>query len=260
MLRKKPNIIRLMIGNGINVFELEPRIMIMCVETEEYDLMSELIALKVPVHTQDFRCIYQLTEADKLDLLKNIINTYVFPDVTSIIGKICTIAVMNGHVNILEYFCPKEGFDGAPDIIYTYFINGIKYGGHLPVIKYFIENGICIAQENYQAVRIAVECQRGNIIKYFCEKDENVINILTSEEKEKFGLIKLPVENKYLGTNVNCNIYYNNINDSDKYYECEKNLHHYSENTWNQWIKNKTNWLCPHCFCQVKRIVYVNKL
>src|SRR5271154_6566290 len=128
MLYKRADIIRLIMKYHANIFELEPNVMIMCAESHQFQLMSEMIDEQIPIHIQEYRCVYYLAKIGQLDLLEKIMTTYQFPNITTIIGKICVIAIMNGCINILAYFCPREVFHGAYDIFFTYFINGIIYG------------------------------------------------------------------------------------------------------------------------------------
>jgi hypothetical protein len=342
MFHRKPNIIRMLMKRDINIFNLEPRVMIMCAETindsqanrrefipqgetindsqanrrefipqgetindsqanrrefipqgetindspvepinnppvepinnpsvehlndPQAKLMYEMIEHKIPVYIEQYRCIYRLAAINQLFLLKTIMSRYNFPNFHEIIQKINIVAIQYGNVNILEYFCPQKSFEGAPDIAFCYFINSIKYGPtdtkkHLPTIKYFISGGVSIKQKNYLAVSVAIEFGKTYLLKYFNELDENVSNILTSEQKEKYGLIELDVVNKYIDTVTSCNILYSDIVEGNRYFKCNNNLHYFHEEAWNQWIENKPNWSCPCCFSPVDKIVYVNK-
>ncbi|XWV24693.1 ankyrin repeat protein [Tupanvirus deep ocean] len=260
MLYKKPKVIRLMIELDIDIFKIEPRVMIMCVETEQDELLRELISKKIPIYTQEFRCLYQLAAQGKLDLIKEIMKNYRFPSIPEIVSKICIQAIQNNHVAILKYFIPPQSFHGAPDQMFCFFINSIQYGGHLDVIKFFIENGISIRQDNYKAVHQALKFERAQIIKYFHEIDHSVDQILTEEQKQKYMLDKIILVKQYIGIGKSCNINYDDINVDDHYYQCESKIHHYKEEAWSQWCKIKSNWICPCCFAPVKRILYVNNL
>ncbi|XWV25936.1 ankyrin repeat protein [Tupanvirus soda lake] len=258
MLHKKPKIIKLMMELDIDLFKIEPRIMIMCVETEQDELLSELISKKVPIYTQEFRCLYQLAAQGKLDLVKEIMKNYKFPSIPEIVSKICIQAIQNNHVAILKYFMPRDSFRGAPDQMFCFFVNSIQYGGHLDIVKFFIENGINIRQDNYKAVRVALNFDRAQIIKYFYEIDTTIESILNEEQKQKYYLDKIIMVKQYIGVGKSCNINYDDISMDDHYYQCESKTHHYKQEAWSQWCKLRSNWICPCCFAPVKRILYVN--
>lgn len=259
MLYSKPSAIRLLIKHNINIFSIETRIMIMCVETDQDELMEELIRLNIPIDTQNYRCLYQLAANGKLDLIQKILKNYCFPNVSEIIAKICIQAIYNNHVNILEYFFPQTAFTGAPDQMFFYFIKSIEYGGHLSVIKFFIRMGINIKQNDYTAVYLAIKFNRPEIIKYFSEINNDVINLLTDDEKQQFGLMKIITINRLIDSDTICNITYDKILEGESYYECTKKLHHFSQNPWDEWMKKTAKWSCPHCCSPVRTILYINK-
>lgn len=193
ILNKKFHNIELLLKHNIDIISLEPNIMIMCVETlskeneinSESDdlemLINKLIESHAPIDIENFRCVFQLAAIGKLDLLKKIISSYSFENVAVIVGRICAQAIIHGHRNILEYFYPQSEFNGAPDIIFTYFIMGIQYGAHLPIIKFFVEGGMSLRQEDYRAVRVAMQYERIEIIKYFYEIDKSIVDFLQRE-------------------------------------------------------------------------------
>lgn len=270
IIDKKTKVIQLMMKQNIDLFQIEPNIMSMCVASGLDDLLKEMIAIKIPIFSNQYRCVYQLASVGKLDLLKLIMKTYYFPNLPEIVYKICIEAVINNHVNIIEYFLPEEAFEGAPDQMYSFFLNSIEYGGHLPIIKYFIEGPqerqtssyiskcINICQQNYQPIYHAIKFDRCEIIKYFCDIDPEVINLLTTEQKEKYNLFTFEVINQFIGTGIICNITYDEILPNHRYYECTPQRHHFSESIWKEWTKDKVEWKCPLCFTKVKKIIYVN--
>lgn len=259
MLERKSDVIRLLMNASVDLFSIEPRIMIMCATQGLDDLFLEMVEKKVPIYTENYRCLYYLAEKGKLDLLKVIMQNYTFPSIAEIAGKITVQAIIHNQVPILKHFCPLEGFTGAPDIVFTFFKKAIEHGGHLSVIRYFIKGGVDIKQENYIAVRIACQCNRIEILKYFYEIDNNMLDVLTQEEKENFGFFKLILMDQYLGNQAFCHIYYDDIKKNDRYFQCSKKLHCFKESSWKEWVNMKTEWVCPICFSDVKRILYVNK-
>lgn len=260
MLQKKPSVLYRMMKQNIDLSKFEPCVMIMCVETEQDDLMLEMINNKIRIDIEQFRCVYRLAELGKLNLLEKILDRYEFSNLPEIVCKICIKAVIFNHVHILEHFFPKEVFGSVPDQMFTFFINSIKYGSHLGVIEFFIKNGIDIRQRGYRAVLTAIEFDEQAVIKYFCEIDSEVINLLSDDQKEKFGMVPLLLKNQYIGTNVSCNISYDDILNDDTYFQCNNKIHYYKENMWNKWMQIKYDWKCPCCFCSVDKILYVNKM
>lgn len=258
MLHKKPNIIRLMTKKSINLFQLEPRVMIMCAEMEMDDLLEEMIENKIPLYTEQYKCIYCLASKGKLEILKKIMKNYRFPNITEIVGKICIQSIINNHLNVLQYFCPPEAFEGAPDVMFTFFIKGIEFGGHLAIIKYFVDGGISIKQQNYYAITLAKQFHRGELIKYFYEIDPSIDSLFTIDEKEKYNLIELREENQRLEKDTLCNIYCDEISTGDRYFQCENNKHHFDHKAWKRWTEKNSSWKCPACMSPVKKIIYTN--
>ena len=258
-LERKPALIRLMMARDMDLFDLEPNIMIMCVEVEMDELLLEMIDYEIPIHSQDYRTLYQLAALGKLELIKAILAKYSLLNLHDITMKICIQAVLNDHFSILEHFFTTDAFMGAPDILFEFMLNSIKLTGNVDIFKFFVNNGINIKLNNYEAVRRAAEFERGDIVKYFCSLDSDAANILTDEQKSKYGLCKLILMDQYIGIEISCNIYYDDILEGDTYLQCNNKLHHFKEAAWTEWMRKKTTWTCPHCFAPVKRILYVNK-
>ncbi len=264
-LERKINFIHMLMSHNIDLFNIEPRIMIMCAETNQDELMSELIDKKIPVYTDQYRCVYKLAADGKLTLIKKIMKNYCFTNVLEIISKISIQAIQNNHVPILKYLLKAEMFYGLPDHMFCMFINSVQYGGHLDVIKFFVDSGISIRQDNYLAVHTAIKFDKTDIIKYFYDKDITVDTILTNEQKEKYGLEKIIMMKQYIGTEQICSMSYDDINEADTYFQCNNNSHYYKSENWIQWRKNIssirnagiTN-LCPLCLAPIKKIMYIN--
>src|SRR5579872_2819577 len=96
LLDKKPDDLQLLLDNNVNFHSIEPKALIMCLETRFWGLMGELIRRKfpwfselshnsgnprrceempdgisrAPVDVENYRVIYQLAELGKLDILK----------------------------------------------------------------------------------------------------------------------------------------------------------------------------------------------
>lgn len=258
LLHHKPSFIRLLLRLNIDISKIESNIMIMCVETEEYDLLREFINRKYDISVESYRALFTLAAKGELDLVKHVVLTYRFHNIPEIIFKICIQAVYNNHVPILEYFFTEEVFIGAPDQMFDFFINSIKYKAKLPIIKFFTSK-LNIKQKSYLAVYTAIKMNADETLKHFCEIDDNVINILTPVQKEKLGLIKRNTVDQYIGLNRTCGITYQPIGINDTYLQCENLEHVYLENNWNEWNKINPTCLCPACSMFVKKTIYVNR-
>jgi hypothetical protein len=258
LLLHKPDVIRILLKHNVNVYLYENRIMPMCVQQDEDELMLELIRAKIPIGYDDYRAIYHLAFKGKLDLLKAIINTYHFNNTAEIIFKICTEATKCGHVHILQYFLPKEEFRALPDVFFVYFINGIKFGGHLDVVKYYLQCGVNIKTENYRSVHIAAQYGRRNILLYFKENEPDVLNVLSYNDLERLGLYELPTECKIV-SEATCAISYDLIEPESEYYTCEDHKHYYKRHIWEEWIQRQSTWKCLLCFKPVLKKIYTNR-
>lgn len=259
---RNSEIIRTMLRNKADLHRIEPNIMIMCVEKEMDDLLIDLLDARIPIHSQEYRCVFESASKGKLDIIKKIVENYKFHSLPNIIGKICAQAIANGHLHILEYFCSPETFEQAPDIVFAFFINTIQYSGqHLHIIKYFIENGISIKQENYTPIKKALQYKRGNILKYFYEIDSKSIDhVLTNEEKELYGLQQVVTIKKWINNDILCSIMASEFVEGDFYFKCnnQQETHYFGKEVWGEWIKKNNNWKCPRCFSNVQNIIYHN--
>lgn len=259
-LYQKPETIDVLIQHQIDVYQCEPRVVIMAVECGEDQILDKLIDLKVPIDGENYRAVCRLVEYGKLDLLKKMMSTYDFHnDLEKVIIKVCIQAIIHERVDILSYAISFGNLENYPDILFFLFIKNIESYGHLSIVKYFIDHRMDYRQKDYQAVKCAIRHDRGKIVEYFYKLDENIINFMTVDQKNRFGLIKTILMNKYIGTDKSCCISYDDIQEGDLYYECSNKLHQYLEDPWKQWIGKKSIWQCPHCFSSVKTICYVNK-
>lgn len=229
MLHKKYNVIHLLIGQNVDLYKLEPRIMIMCVDTSADDMLQKLIEIKIPIHVENYRCVYQLAANGNLNLIKEILKTYQFQNIIEIVAKICVQASIHNHVDIIEYFFTPESFTGAPEQVFVFFLNSIQYRGNLPIIKFFIDNGINIKRDNYAAVRAAVKYNRSEVLQYFYLIEPTIIDLLSDEQKEQFNLVPVTRQNQYIGLDTSCNIYYDDIAEGDGYYRCSNKKHYFKE-------------------------------
>ncbi|AVL94976.1 ankyrin repeat protein [Moumouvirus australiensis] len=174
----KTNLIKILLQQDINLNNIEPNIMIMALQTNNYELLSNFISREFDISIQDYRCIYQLASNGNLEIIKKILDKYHFENITEIVCKICIQAIINNHLNIIKYFFINEAFSGAPDQMYTFFIKGIEFNTNIEIIKFFVENGVSFKQYNYKAVKIACMYKRREILKYFNELDSAVSNIV----------------------------------------------------------------------------------
>lgn len=205
IVNKKNDIIYFLFEK-INIYEIEENIMEIAINSDNDELISYLIDTTdnishkeqiINAYNNDH--IYKIASKGKLNILIKILQKYKFDDfvhepctgtkspyiaddIFNIVTNISIQAIINNHLNILEYFCPKENFFSIPDIILIYFFKTIEYG-HLPIIKYFVENGVSIKHENYKAISIALKYKKYDVIKYFYFIDSSIINILNNDIK-----------------------------------------------------------------------------
>lgn len=259
--RNKLDFIRLLLKNNINVFSLEPRIMTLIADNHHKDadvVLSEMINLKIPIDTDDYSFVYKLAAHGKLELLRLILKNYRFPNITIIVYKICIQAMLNNHMHLLRYFLPRSAFIGAPDQMAGLFLSCIQHGCHLDVIKFFIENGINLRQNNYQAVYHAVNYNQTDIIRYFSEIEPSVCTILTPVQMTEINPLRADMIPQYIENAVD-KIDYSDILEGDEYYQCSEGLHNFKASNWNEFCKNNSTWFCPCCYSPVKRILYTNR-
>ncbi|AGC02117.1 ankyrin repeat protein [Acanthamoeba polyphaga moumouvirus] len=177
-MKNKINLIKLLLQHDVNLNVIEPNIMIMALQTNNYELLLNFIDREFDITVQDYRCIYQLAENGKLEIIKKILDKYYFENITEIVCKICVQAIINKHLDIIKYFFTNEAFSGAPDQMYTFFIKGIEFNTSVEIIKFFVENGISLKQYNYKAVKIACMYKRRELLKYFNQLDNTVSSII----------------------------------------------------------------------------------
>lgn len=256
---RQPSIIYKMMNKNIDIFQIEPRIMCMAEQMDLDDLLIEMVNCGISISTEDYRCVYQLAEKGKLEILKKIMAKYTFPDITEIVCKICMKSATNNQPPILQHFLAPDAFAGAPDQMLEFLLNSIQYGGHLEVVKFFVDNGVNIRRNNYEPVKQAIKYNRHQLVQYFCQIDESVISLLTDEQKDKCGLVKIIMMDQDIGLDKMCNICDDEILENNTYFQCTAKLHYYKQDAWKEFQKYKTDWVCPLCHTDVKRILYVNK-
>ena len=256
----RTNIIYDLIENNVNIYQLQPLIMVMCIQMNQFELLSKLIDMKIPLDTMNYRTVYHLAKKGKLDLLKKITENYEFDNVSEIVGKICVEAIIENHLDILEYYCPKKIYESAPDIMQTYLYNSIIHGGHIGVVKHFISMGCNIKMDSMQAVNIAIAHNRGNILKYFTEIDAMLLQILPEDIKKRFCLVQLETKMLEITDGIkSCNIYHSNIETGDYYYKCSlEKSHYYCKLAWESWTTKRSDWKCLVCQNNVDTILYKN--
>lgn len=258
---RKLGLIHLMLRLEINLELIEPNVMIMCVERDEDELLKKFIDKGYNIAIESYRVLYTVAALGKLDLVKYIMAKCRFHSVSEIIYKVCIQAVYNNHVQILEYFFTDDVFKGAPDKMLDFFVGSITNGSGVDIsIIEFFATRLNIKQDNYRCVRAAIQANRAQIVQYFVDTNPEVYNILTVDERIKFGVIKLDTENKYIGLDKTCLISLDKIGENDMYVECENSLHQFMQNSWMKWNRINSNWLCPVCFSPVKKISYINKM
>ena len=256
-LNKRDDILELLIKKNIN-FNCQPKILMMCCQMGMDDICVRLINYGVPIDWDNYRCILYLAYQGKLELLKLIIDKYDIPDKPSLVIQIIIHSIIYGHLHILKYFCPYEYFSSIPDFTFTFLINSIQFGGHLDVIKYFIEGGVSIAQQKYLAVEVVKKYSRTEILHYFVQLDNHILTLLTFEEKIRYCLIDHDIVNKYIGLDEICCIMKDPIEVNQQYFQCVTKNHFYKKEIWVEWIKKSGNWKCPICQNNVEQIIYTN--
>lgn len=252
----RPDII-MMLSEKVNLIDYERSIMMLCAKMNMFDLVTHLIHKQTPIDTNQYEFIFYLAYLGNLDLLKRVLQNYKFPNLFVIAAKVSAQAIIRGHLDILKFFCPRSGFDSAPDQMFTFFINSISHGGHLDIVKYFVEGGLSIKQKNYQPLRVARQHNRNAIVQYFAQIEPDVLNLLSIDEKMKCGLHEEVVA-KFAGNDAICGIMQDPINDGDRYFLCGNQRHTYGYQIWRDWTQKNGQWACPLCFSPVNYTVYVN--
>ncbi len=277
----QPYFVHLLLTHNLNIVAIQPKILIMVVAvlTPEYTALDQLIntlltyqyegAYTMPIAEENYRCIYQLASLGKLSLLQVIMQLYTIPCIMEVIGKICIQAIIHNRLNILTYFCPREGFHLAPDIAFGYFINSISHGEHLPIIQYFIEGGVRIAQDGYAALHAALRTENKEIIQYFCERDPVCLERMAASDRVKFGFdVQTPI---CQFIEADCMLTLNRINHGETYVMCG-NKHCYNQIAWTSWVDKLQDQIhtrcpiyrcpiyrCPICLADVPAVSYINK-
>jgi len=252
----RPDVIE-MLSEKVNLFDYERNIMMLCTKMKMFSLFAHLIIKHIPIDQNNYECVYYLAYLGNLNLLKLVIQEYKFPNIFEIASKISIQAIIHNHLDVLKFFCPESGFDSAPDQMFVFFVNSIKFGGHLDIIKYYINGGISIKQQNYKALEIAKHYERCTIIQYFAEIDKDILTVLSIDNKMKYGLQEEDMS-RYLGDDAVCGIMQEPIKEGDRYVLCEKVLHSYKYETWKEWIQKCAQWKCPLCFSKVNYMIYTN--
>jgi hypothetical protein len=260
IIKKAPSLIHLLLKRNINLADIEPNIMTMCVETDQYDLLLNLVEKKINIDTENYKCVYYLAAEGELDILKIIIETYEISDITELVSKICIQAILNDHCHILQYFLTPEAFETAPDIMFTFFLKSIEHGTCIEIIDFFIKNGINIKQQNYSSLHKAINFNKQYIIEYFYKIDNTIINLLSDDQKIIFNIGNMELVPRYIGTEAFCYISYDDIYIDCTFYCCS-NKHCFKESVWRNWIKNKFDNLknvCPKCLAPIDKNLYIN--
>ena len=217
ILQKKFTFVNVLLSMGIDMCKIEPKIMIMCAmqdppiptpiptpipnqniyntsNTSDIDsvekLIFKLIELKTPIDPDNYACVYIFAATGRLNILQKILQTYSFDEqtITAIVGKVCAIAVQQNHVHILQHFMPADVIETIPDLAFEYFIKAIERTDNIDVVKYFVQAGCSIGQSNYQAVDVARQYERKDMIRYFVSVDPHVVELLTLSEKNLYTL------------------------------------------------------------------------
>ena len=262
-----------MINLEYDLHEIQPKIMIMCAEANRFELLDKLIDEGIPIDGNNYATMYYLAAKGKHVLIQKILNQYGFLNITEIIGKMCVQACMNNQVSVLEILCPQNSLGSVPDIAMAYFLNSIRFG-HIPILKYFIDGGVTLAQNNYIAVEIAKQYRMNTVLESFTTVDPKVNSMLNPPKKSittehNKEISKMEPVCKELPTGTKCCIMLDVIEEGTTYYECEmeglnritgENLtHHYQGEGWENWVNGVEYWRCMLCKMDVKQICYVNR-
>ncbi|BCS83350.1 putative ankyrin repeat protein [Cotonvirus japonicus] len=160
----------------LNPLMLCPDIMSLLATHQNYYYINKIIESNIPLYDFDF--IYILTADGYLDIILRIITTFNLQNSTEIICKICVQAVIHNRLNILQYFLTDEIFINSPEQMFTFFIQSIRHGGHLDIVKFFVEHGINPKQNNNNAIHTALHFKRKSIIKYFVNLYPDLIDTI----------------------------------------------------------------------------------
>ncbi len=234
----KINVIKTLVNNKIDVFEFQPKILIMCVIANRYELLDYLLdsGNGRGIEYNDYDFIYLLAENGKLEPIKKIFEICSFANPIEIVCRICVKAINYNHTNILSHFLTDEVFASSPVMMYDFLKNSILQTAPIDVIKFFVEHGVNIRQKNYELLKLALEKNNIGVIKYFSDIDTEIEFLLTTDQKIKFGITDYDPEKKFIGTDKTCSIGFDTIEEEDRYFVCDNNLHFYKEEMWKKWI------------------------
>lgn len=121
-----------------------------------------------------------LASQGKLEYIIKIMGMHKFKNIIMLIDKICKIAICNTHINILHHYLSVEAFIGAPDYVYILFIYAIEHSDNISIIHFFIDNGVCLQQKNYNAVIKALQYNKNHFLEYFCTLDREVTSMINN--------------------------------------------------------------------------------
>jgi len=150
----------------------------LAIGTGNVDVIKYLISNKVKVNAKnyfDFTPIFLASRFGYLDVVKLLIsNGAKYKKSISYIGFPITQAVKNGHLNIVKYFIEDLGFNvGKKDSDGYTLLHRAAYYGDLEMVKYLIDRGAswntCIKYYGYPVFK-AAEGGHLNVVKYFVEE------------------------------------------------------------------------------------------
>ncbi len=247
--------IYLLMSYGLDVLKIQPYIMYMCSEKNRIALLKKLIDLnqnKDFYFGDDKNLIESLVKNNSNDILDYILEKT--DNSMKVFQKIIYMTLKNNNLDILKYYLCQSAFNGAPDIMDEFFYGAIRLGSNIDIIKFFLEHGISLKQNDYKSAKLAIEFNRDYIIDYFCHIDEHVYYLKHNPHDKN----DINTKYKLISGKKNCNLYYEDININDGYYICSNNTHYYKQDSWNEFIKSKKRWICPHCLSSVDKILYIN--
>lgn len=164
-------------GLGINISDPEkikeilPDIGLAISKSMNHDLIKIYIENKLPIHMNNYEFVLDLVDNSMLNLLieieKNYFGNMESKEVINIVKKICERAIYEGKVDVLKHYLTTEVFDSVPDIMFMYFLGAVEYSNDLSVIKFFIEMGMDIRQQNCRVINRAEELEKIHMVNYF---------------------------------------------------------------------------------------------
>ena len=259
--KNEPKYISLLLEKQMPLYEIDPSILIRIIESNLPSFDSILYSMLMNSYPLSPESIYKLCKKNKHQHLKLIFDKYpCFPNQFEIISICSVISIKESHLETLQIIIPIESFSAIRDFIFVILVNSIRTNASIEIIKYLTSSKfISIYQEDKLPIKMAINNNRAQILRYFCLLHPDIIDELTHEQKKKFNLIKFPLESRTLkSASTVCNILHTEISPKEKYFLCENKSHVFNADAWISWMDVRNDWICPLCFSPVLKIMFEN--